>query len=456
MATKNKKSKPQFICTECGYITSKWMGNCPECNKWNTFVEEAYQPATFYKTSSKKQTSVPVSLTEVEIKTESRIQTEFNEFDRTLGGGIVVGSLILLSGDPGIGKSTILLQVCSRFKQKHKVLYVSGEESVQQIKSRSQRLGLSEENIFLLDETNLEAVESSISKIKPSIIVIDSIQTIYRMDIHGIPGSISQIREGANILLQIAKKNEITIFLIGHVTKEGVIAGPKLLEHIVDTVLYLEGDKESSYRILRTFKNRYGSTDELGVFEMKKNGFEEVDNPSKIFFEDTNQNMSGSVVSCIFEGNRSILVEVQALVSSSHFTMPRRTVDGIDTNKVLKIIAVIEKKLELSLINKDIYINIVGGMKIKEPAVDLAVLTAIYSSLKNLTPKRKSVFIGEVGLSGEVRGVKNIVQRINEAQKFNFDLIFVPAKNVSEIRDSGYDNVEGISNIKEAVNKLLD
>ncbi len=411
-------------------MTGKWLGKCPECESWDTFIEDT--PST--QKSSHKQVSVSYQpLTEIANITEKRLVTGISELDSVLGGGIVPGSLILLGGEPGIGKSTFLLQLSNKLSKYGSILYNCGEESPQQIKLRSSRLGMNEKNIYLLKDTGLTEIESNILHLKPMGAIIDSIQTVYRPEVQGLPGSLTQIKEGANLFLTLSKKEDIFIFLVGHVTKDGTIAGPKALEHIVDVVLYIEGEKQNSFRILRSYKNRFGSTDEIGVFQMTSQGLNEIDNPSHHFIQDFNPNYSGMSLSAIHEGSRPLLVEIQALVSSTHFTFPKRMVNGTDINKVHKLIAILEKVLGLILVQNDIYVNLTGGIQVKEPGIELSILMAIYSSFKQVSFNESILFIGEVGLAGEIRGVSGIHLRINEALKLGIKKIVLPKKNFAEL-----------------------
>ena len=407
-----KGKKSVFFCQNCGHEENKWLGQCPMCKEWNTFVEE---PVSFSKSASAKQIkdAEVVALKHVETDQEERIKTKIEELDRVLGGGIVPGSLLLVGGDPGIGKSTLLLQVCQRLcEDKHQVLYISGEESLKQIKLRANRMGEFTEDLLLLCETNLEIVKNVIQKRKPEVVIIDSIQTMYSEEVASAPGSVSQVRESTNVFMQLAKGLGISIFIVGHVTKEGTVAGPRVLEHMVDTVLYFEGDRHASYRILRGVKNRFGSTNEIGVFEMRQNGLVEVENPSEFMLNGKPENASGSVVACSMEGTRPILIEIQALVCSSNFGMPRRTAAGTDYNRVNLLMAVLEKRVGIHLSNYDAYVNIAGGIKMNEPAVDLGIVMAIVSSYKNQPIDEKTIVFGEVGLSGEVRAVNMPEQRV--------------------------------------------
>ena len=397
-----KGKKSVFFCQNCGHEEKKWLGQCPMCKEWNTFVEETISDGvSFSKTVSRAEV---VTLSSVKTDSEERTKTGIEELDRVLGGGIVPGSLILVGGDPGIGKSTLLLQVCQKLSQeKHQVLYISGEESLKQIKLRAMRMGEFTDELSLLCETSLNTIRGVIERRKPEIVIIDSIQTMYSEDVTSAPGSVSQVRESTNVLMQLAKGLNISIFIVGHVTKEGTVAGPRVLEHMVDTVLYFEGDRHASYRILRGVKNRFGSTNEIGVFEMRQSGLQEVKNPSEFMLNGKPEGASGSVVACSMEGTRPILLEIQALVCQSGFGMPRRTAAGTDYNRVNLLMAVLEKRIGLPLFNYDAYVNIAGGIKMNEPAIDLGIILAIVSSYKNKPIGDKVIAFGEVGLSGEVR-----------------------------------------------------
>lgn len=433
------KAKSVFFCQSCGYESSKWMGQCPGCREWNTFVEEAVVSVSGKKKKmSTGRTEEPTLLSKVNSESSLRISTEIAEFDRVLGGGIVPGSMVLVGGDPGIGKSTLLLQMCLLLSSKsHKVLYISGEESLQQIKIRADRLGEYEGDLLMLCETDLETIQSVIERTKPELVIIDSIQTMCKGDISSAPGSVSQVRESTGVFMKIAKTLGITVFIVGHVTKEGVVAGPRVLEHMVDTVLYFEGERHAIYRILRSVKNRFGSTNEIGVFEMGQKGLTEVLNPSQYLLDGRPEGAAGSVVACLMEGTRPVMVEVQALVCRTNFNMPRRTAAGMDYNRVNLLMAVVEKRLGMSLANWDAYVNIAGGMKLNAPALDLAVIAAIVSSYKDLPMDDSTVFFGEVGLAGEVRGVSMAAQCVQEAKKLGFKRCILPKVNVSGIHVTG-------------------
>ena len=419
-----------FFCQSCGYESSKWMGQCPGCKEWNTFVEEVVDKKSAGTLAKQKGSAIEAKvlpLSEIELTSEKRVSTGMKELDRVLGGGIVKGSMVLVGGDPGIGKSTLLLQVCKNLSdEKIKVLYISGEESLQQIKIRAERIGTFGDSLKLLCETNLDTIQAVIDREKPQIVVIDSIQTMFNEAVSSAPGSVSQVRESTGVLMQIAKGKGISIFIVGHVTKEGVVAGPRVLEHMVDTVLYFEGDRHAAYRILRGVKNRFGSTNEIGVFEMRQSGLTEVENPSEYMLSGKPVGASGSVVACSMEGTRPILVEVQALVCHSNFGIPRRTAAGTDFNRVNLLMAVLEKRLGLKLADCDAYVNIAGGIKMNEPAMDLGIVLALISSYKDKPVDEKTICFGEVGLSGEVRAVNMAEQRVQEAKKLGFEVCILP------------------------------
>lgn len=417
-----------FFCQECGYESSKWQGQCPGCKAWNTFVEEPAQIVKGVRTQNSGRELKPVALKQVSLTEQTRVSTGMKELDRVLGGGIVRGSLLLVGGDPGIGKSTILLQVCRNLSAAHhKVLYISGEESLQQIRMRAGRIGEFTDDLLLLCETNLEDIRTTIERCKPEMVVIDSIQTMFSGEVTSAPGSVSQVREATSVLLQIAKGLDITIFIVGHVTKEGNVAGPRVLEHMVDTVLYFEGDRHASYRILRGVKNRFGSTNEIGVFEMRSDGLVEVENPSEYMLSGKPQGASGSVVACSMEGTRPVLLEIQALVCHSNFGIPRRTAAGTDFNRVNLLMAVLEKRLGMNLSTCDAYVNIAGGIRMTEPAIDLGIVLAIISSFRDKAIADDVLAFGEVGLSGEVRAVSMAEQRVLEARKLGFHQVILPS-----------------------------
>ncbi len=452
------KAKTVFFCKECGCEASKWLGQCPSCKAWDTMVEEPQGKVAGKRKSDNSGADI-IKLSEVGLDNDERILTGIHEFDRVLGGGIVVGSLILVGGDPGIGKSTLLLQVCRELtKQNKKILYISGEESPKQIKMRADRLGTFSNEVYMLSETSLDNAEEVMLRQKPEIAVIDSIQTMYREDIAAAPGSVSQVREITGALLRIAKTQGITIVIIGHVTKEGVVAGPRVLEHMVDTVLYFEGENNASYRILRAVKNRFGSTNEIGVFEMRSDGLREIANPSEYMLQGTPEDEPGSVIAVAMEGTRPILIEVQALVCQSNLNIPRRTAAGTDYNRVSLLMAVMEKRLGIQLAFCDAYVNVAGGMKISEPALDLAIVLAILSSYKNLPLQEKTIAFGEVGLIGEIRAVNMIEQRVAEAQKMGYKRCILPAVNKEYItKNIKLDNIKliGVSNVKELMKAVF-
>ena len=447
-----------FFCQCCGYESSKWMGQCPGCKEWNSFVEEVVDKKNVSSGGKQKSTLTEAKimpLSAIEMTQEERISTQIKELDRVLGGGIVRGSLILVGGDPGIGKSTLLLQVCKNLaSQKRRVLYISGEESLQQIKIRAERIGEFEDSLRLLCETNLDIIQSIIDREKPEIVVIDSIQTMYNEEVGSAPGSVSQVRESTNTLMQIAKGMNISIFIVGHVTKEGVVAGPRVLEHMVDTVLYFEGDRHAAYRILRGVKNRFGSTNEIGVFEMRKSGLREVENPSEFMLSGRPEDASGSVVACSMEGTRPILVEVQALVCRSNFGFPRRTATGTDFNRVNLLMAVLEKRLGLKLADCDAYVNIAGGIKMNEPALDLGIVLAIISRDKEKRIDERTICFGEVGLSGEIRAVSMAEQRVQEARKLGFEVCILPEVSKAAMQEMTSIKLIGIKNVKDAIDYL--
>lgn len=438
-----------YYCKECGYESSKWQGQCPACKEWNTFTEESVSKSL--SNSSRKIHDVKTyTIDDITDGDDERTSTAMTELDRVLGGGIVTGSLVLLGGDPGIGKSTLLLQMCYNLSHSNKrLLYVSGEESLRQIKLRANRIGKFSDSLSLLCENNLALIRGVIERIKPDVVIIDSIQTMVSEDISSSPGSVSQIRETTNILMQIAKGLGVTIFVVGHVTKDGTVAGPRVLEHMVDTVLYLEGDRYASYRILRGVKNRFGSTNEIGVFEMKEDGLKEVLNPSEYMLSGRAKDASGSVVTCSMEGSRPMLLEIQALVTKSNFGMPRRTAVGVDYNRVNLMMAVLEKRLNMPLGEYDAYVNIAGGIKINEPSIDLGLVLAIESSLMNNPVDEKLVCFGEVGLSGEVRSVSMADARVAEAYKLGFSRVIVPDASLKEINKRDSIDITGINNLSE-------
>ena len=450
------KQTTVFFCQSCGYESSKWMGQCPGCKEWNTMVEERVVTTSGKSMRPIHEKAKPTVLADISLEKEDRIQTHIEELNRVLGGGLVAGSLVLVGGDPGIGKSTLLLQVCREIAADgRKVLYISGEESLKQIKIRANRIGEFNQNLFLLCETNLETIEETIRAEKPEVVVVDSIQTMYLESVSAAPGSVSQVREATNVFLQLAKGLNISIFIVGHVTKEGTVAGPRVLEHMVDTVLYFEGDKQDIYRILRGVKNRFGSTNEIGVFEMEEGGLKEIKNPSEYMISGKPQGASGSVVTCCMEGTRPMLMEVQALVCDTNFQIPRRQATGCDFNRMNLLIAVIEKRIRIPLGHEDAYINFAGGMKITEPATDLAVVMALVSSYKNTPVDDKMIVFGEVGLSGEVRGVSMVKQRVLEAKKMGYTSCMVPYTNYKQLADIKDMKIHPVKNIKEAVSLMV-
>ncbi len=454
------KQKEVYFCKECGYESSKWMGMCPACRQYNTFVEEKVRETKSGKTKSIMDRPRPASLKNVSSAEETRIHTHIDELDRVLGGGIVKGSLVLVGGDPGIGKSTLLLEMCRNLvKEDVKVLYVSGEESMSQIKSRAVRLGITagsemEERLMLLSDNDLDNIEQSIEELKSEIVIVDSIQTIESSNLDAAPGTVSQVREVTSRLMQIAKGMNCAVFIVGHVTKEGTVAGPRTLEHMVDSVLYFEGDENAGFRLLRANKNRFGSTNEIGVFNMTDSGLEEVKNPSQMFLTGRPKGASGSAVVSTIEGTRAILVEIQALCSDSSFNMPRRTSVGLDYNRVNLLIAVLEKRANMSLSGCDCYVNIAGGMRINDPSVDLGILCAIASSFRDRAIPEDMVIIGEIGLAGEIRGVRNVVQRVKEAVKLGYSRVIVPASNRSKELDGLKAEITYVSNISDALSVI--
>ncbi|QSB49123.1 DNA repair protein RadA [Parageobacillus toebii] len=454
------KKKTKFVCQECGYESAKWLGRCPGCSTWNSMVEEIERtkPMTrgVFVHSTDDIISKPVPITTVTTTQEPRIQTNISEFNRVLGGGIVKGSLVLIGGDPGIGKSTLLLQVSAQLAaMQHKVLYISGEESVKQTKLRADRLHIASDQLYVLAETDLEYIAEAIENVRPACVVIDSIQTIYRADITSAPGSVSQVRECTAELMKIAKTKGIAIFIVGHVTKEGAIAGPRILEHMVDTVLYFEGERHHTYRILRAVKNRFGSTNEIGIFEMRDSGLIEVENPSEVFLEERSRGAAGSTVVAAMEGTRPVLVEIQALVSPTSFGNPRRMATGIDHNRVSLLMAVLEKRVGLLLQNQDAYLKVAGGVKLDEPAIDLAIVVSIASSFRDQPTNPSDVIIGEVGLTGEVRRVSRIEQRVQEAVKLGFSRIIIPKNNLAGWNPPKHITVIGVSHVAEALEHTL-
>lgn len=446
-----KGNKTVYFCQNCGNESSKWLGQCPACREWNTFVEEVVKPQSSAKSKLLK-TAEATTLSKVKLDEEERMETGIRELDRVLGGGIVKGSLTLVGGDPGIGKSTLLLQVCQGLSHKQKkLLYVSGEESLGQIKMRAMRIGEFTESLELLCETNLDTIREVIERKKPDLVIIDSIQTMFNEEVSSAPGSVSQVRETTNILMQTAKGMGISIFIIGHVTKEGTVAGPRVLEHMVDTVLYFEGERNATYRILRGVKNRFGSTNEIGVFEMRDIGLVEVENPSEYMLQGRPEDASGSVVACSLEGTRPILVEIQALVSPTSFGFPKRTAAGCDHNRVSLLMAVLEKRVGLQLSNCDAYVNLAGGIRMNEPAMDLGIAMAIISSFKNQAIPSDTMIFGEVGLSGEVRAVSMPQNRVAEAKRLGFKTCIVPSVCLPALKEVKGIEIIGVRSVRDAM-----
>jgi DNA repair protein RadA/Sms len=447
------KVKSVFVCNECGYESAKWMGKCPACNAWNCFFEEKLSKGTSSGMSAgeKKKSATPLSLNKVSGSETTRMSTGFNELDMVLGGGIVIGSLVLLGGEPGIGKSTLILQICEKLKTDGKILYISGEESAEQIKLRADRLKVDRESLLFLGETDIDVIEEAINNTQPKLVIIDSIQTIYSEEITSAPGSVSQVREITARIMKLCKANAITTIIIGHVTKDGNIAGPRVLEHMVDVVLYLEGERYFSYRVLRGVKNRFGSTNEIGMFEMADLGLKEIENPSSVMISEREDNPAGSIVVATIEGTRPLLVEFQALTSQTIFGFPRRTANGLDYNRLTILIAVLEKKAGLNLGNQDVYMNVVNGIKVNEPAIDLGIVLAAASSYRNVPISKDVVAIGEVGLTGEVRNVNLIEKRLKEAEKLGFTTCIIPETNKKYLKEKFNLKIIGVKNVNEAM-----
>ena len=446
--------KSKYVCQNCGYETAGYLGKCPECGSWGSFVEELSAPVEKKTEVEVLDSTPPMTLDEIEMNSEIRMSTNISEFDRVLGGGIVQGSLVLIAGDPGIGKSTILLQTSGELcKNNKKVLYISAEESASQIKLRAERLGVKSNTLFIYPQTNLELIKKHIESMKPDLVIVDSIQAIYTSMIQSSAGSVSQIRECCNMLMHIAKSQNISIIVIGHVTKEGNIAGPKVLEHMVDTVIQFEGDKTKTYRILRSIKNRFGNTSEVGIFEMSATGLSEVINPSELFLKEYNQTQTpGSTIIVTSEGTRPLLVEIQALVGTTPYPAPRRIANGVDTGRVLQILAVLEKRIGLNLSKQDVYVNVIGGIDVNEPAADLGIALAIVTCVRDVVFDPQTAIIGEIGLSGEIRAVNHIEKRINEAQKLGFKRIIIPDSN--DVQDEFKDiQIIKVKRILEAITK---
>ena len=452
---KMAKAKTVFVCGSCGYESAKWLGKCPACNEWNSFYEEKINnTVSTNNPSGKQKSSSPRKLKEVEGINASRVSTGMGELDRVLGGGLVKGSLVLVGGEPGIGKSTLILQLCDKIKGEGKVLYVSGEESAEQVKIRADRLGINNDDIMFLGETDIDIIQDAILSIIPKLVIIDSIQTMYSEEITSAAGTVSQVREITARIMRVCKDNNITTLIIGHVTKDGNIAGPRVLEHMVDTVLYIEGERYFSYRILRSVKNRFGSTNELGMFEMKDEGMIEITNPSSILISEREDNPAGAIVVASVEGTRPLLIELQSLTSTSVFGIPKRTANGFDYNRLAVLIAVLEKKAGIALGGQDVYLNVVSGIKIVEPAVDLGVVLACSSSFKNVSIPKDVVAIGEVGLTGEVRAVNMIEKRLKEAEKLGFKKCIIPESNKKLLKDNYKLDIIGVKNINEAIKAL--
>ena len=448
-----KKEKTKYICSECGYNSLKWLGKCPNCDSWGTFEEEIDIKSTFRNVESKE---VSISkITEIEIEKEFRMVTPFEEFDRVLGGGLIKGEVVLITGSPGIGKSTFLLQLSQEYAKIGNVFYVSGEESPRQIKQRAERVNVKSENLYILNDTNIEKIESVILKDKPKVVVIDSIQTLYSENVNSIPGSVTQIRETTLKIIEIAKKNEIAFYIVGHVTKDGKLAGPKLLEHMVDAVLQIEGEENNYYRIIRSIKNRYGSTNEISIFDMKENGISEVKNPSEFFISDRDEKNIGNIIVPIFEGSRVFLFEVQSLLGTPNFGMPRRTVEGYDKTRVEILSAVLSRSLKVDVNSKDIYINIPGGIDLNDRSSDLAVVFSLLSSVKGVPISQKIAAIGELGLRGEVRKVSFIKNRVNELEKMGFSGVYLPKSHQADFeKEKTKIKLNYISNISELVERI--
>lgn len=451
------KAKTIFVCNSCGYESAKWLGKCPACNEWNSFYEEKIvkDKDGAFLSDKKTKSSKPMNLNSVEGKESKRISTGVSELDRVLGGGLVKGSLVLLGGEPGIGKSTLILQICNKMQGDGKVLYISGEESAEQIKIRADRLKINNDDILFLGETDIDIIADSIKEVNPKLVIIDSIQTMYSDEISSAAGTVSQVREITARIMKICKQENITTIIIGHVTKDGNIAGPRVLEHMVDTVLYLEGERYFSYRILRGVKNRFGSTNEVGMFEMQNEGMVEITNPSSILISEREDNPAGSVIVASMEGTRPLLIELQALTTPTVFGMPRRTANGIDYNRLTVLMAVLEKKANLNLGSQDVYLNVVSGIKISEPAIDLGIALAVASSFKNISIPKDLVAIGEIGLTGEVRSVNMIDKRLKEAEKLGFKRCIIPENNKKLLKDNYKLDIIGVRNILDAL-KILN
>ncbi len=449
-----------FFCKECGYESAKWMGKCPGCNSWNSFVEEKITKKNSSKTENGHNatftnSSTVKKLNDIVVTKEVRLDTGYEELNRVFGGGIVEGSLNLIGGEPGIGKSTLIMQVCEKLSQNGKVLYISGEESETQVKLRADRLGVNSDNILFYNETDIDTIENKIQEIEPKFCIVDSIQTMYDENISSTPGSISQVKEVTARLMYVAKRNNITTIVIGHVTKDGVIAGPRILEHMVDTVIYIEGERFLTHRIIRGVKNRFGSTNEIGIFDMKDEGMVEVTNMSDVFLTKSEKNLPGTAIVATVEGSSTILMEVQALTTHSYYNNPRRVANGIDLNRLNMLIAVLEKRCNLNLSTQDIYVNVIGGMRVDEPAVDLSVAMAIFSSYKNIAISPKTVFLGEIGLTGEIRNITNFEKRIKEISKLGYDTIYTNKKQIESIKENIDATLIGVATIDETISKFM-
>ena len=448
------KAKTIFVCNECGYESAKWMGKCPACNSWNTFFEEKISTKVESGKREKKIQEAPKPLNSYVGQDAQRTSTGYAELDRVLGGGLVKGSLVLVGGEPGIGKSTLILQLCDKVKGEGKVLYVSGEESAEQIKLRADRLNIKNDDILFLGETDIDIIDQNIEELNPKLVIIDSMQTMYSEEISSAPGSVSQVREITSRIMKICKSRKITTIIIGHVTKDGNIAGPRVLEHMVDTVLYIEGERYFSYRMVRGVKNRFGSTNEVGMFEMQEKGMVEITNPSSILISERDDNPSGSVVVATVEGTRPLLVELQALVTQSVFGLPRRTANGIDYNRLTLLVAVMEKKAGFMLGNQDVYLNVVGGIKVNEPALDLGIILATASSFKNVSIPKGVIALGEVGLTGEVRTINMMEKRLKKAERLGFKKCIIPENNKKLLKESYKLDIIGVKNINEAMKAI--
>ena len=453
-------SNTVFFCKECGYESAKWLGRCPGCNNWNTFVEEKVSKKSSSKSSGGRNTtfggsSTVKKLNDIVVTQEIRLDTGYEELNRVFGGGIVEGSLNLIGGEPGIGKSTLIMQVCSKLANHGKVLYISGEESETQVKLRADRLNVKSDNILFFNETNIEVIEEKLEELAPKFCIVDSIQTMYDEQISSTPGSISQVKEVTGRLMYQAKKQNITTIVIGHVTKDGVIAGPRILEHMVETVISIEGERFLSHRIVRGVKNRFGSTNEIGIFDMKDEGMVEVKNVADIFLTKSDRNLPGTAIVATVEGTSTILMEVQALTTHSYYNMPRRVANGIDLNRLNMLIAVLEKRCNLNLSSQDIYVNVIGGMKVDEPAVDLSIAMAIVSSYKNIAIDPKTVFLGEIGLTGEIRNITNFEKRIKEISKLGYNKIYTNKKQIDSLKEEVDADLIGVSTIDEVIGRLV-